>query len=240
MSAALGRRRAPGAAPRPPAAALALGGLGLRRLPPGRRASGADGAADRPVPARRSSTPPGWPRSCRASAQTPAGLFPAYRIGDGLPGRAGRLGAPGGRPGGPAASPSPPRSCSACPGRSSASATTAWRAGRRWRPGTACGSRRWRAWSARTRGRGYVEFRSLRGGLLLLLGPRQRPPPADHPGLRHERRAAAAGVRRAAAPLLGGEARLQDGEVPLGPITFLPTRTGGYWEDQGYEWFAGV
>lgn len=26
----------------------------------------------------------------------------------------------------------------------------------------------------------------------------------------------------------------------LSQITFLPTRTGGYWEDQGYEWFAGV
>jgi len=23
-------------------------------------------------------------------------------------------------------------------------------------------------------------------------------------------------------------------------VTFLPVRTGGYWEDQGYEWFAGV
>ncbi len=23
-------------------------------------------------------------------------------------------------------------------------------------------------------------------------------------------------------------------------INFLPTATGGYWEDQGYEWFAGV
>ncbi len=23
-------------------------------------------------------------------------------------------------------------------------------------------------------------------------------------------------------------------------VTFLPVRTGGYWEDRGYEWFAGV
>jgi DMSO/TMAO reductase YedYZ molybdopterin-dependent catalytic subunit len=23
-------------------------------------------------------------------------------------------------------------------------------------------------------------------------------------------------------------------------VSFLPVRTGGYWEDQGYEWFAGV
>jgi DMSO/TMAO reductase YedYZ molybdopterin-dependent catalytic subunit len=23
-------------------------------------------------------------------------------------------------------------------------------------------------------------------------------------------------------------------------VSFLPARTGGYWEDQGYEWFAGV
>lgn len=26
----------------------------------------------------------------------------------------------------------------------------------------------------------------------------------------------------------------------LSGVSFLPTRTGGYWEDQGYEWFAGV
>jgi len=23
-------------------------------------------------------------------------------------------------------------------------------------------------------------------------------------------------------------------------VAFLPVRTGGYWEDRGYEWFAGV
>jgi DMSO/TMAO reductase YedYZ molybdopterin-dependent catalytic subunit len=26
----------------------------------------------------------------------------------------------------------------------------------------------------------------------------------------------------------------------LAQISFLPVRTGGYWEDRGYEWFAGV
>jgi DMSO/TMAO reductase YedYZ molybdopterin-dependent catalytic subunit len=26
----------------------------------------------------------------------------------------------------------------------------------------------------------------------------------------------------------------------LAEVNFLPVRTGGYWEDQGYEWFAGV
>ena len=26
----------------------------------------------------------------------------------------------------------------------------------------------------------------------------------------------------------------------LAEVNFLPMRTGGYWEDQGYEWFAGV
>ena len=26
----------------------------------------------------------------------------------------------------------------------------------------------------------------------------------------------------------------------LSAVTFLPVRTGGYWENQGYEWFAGV
>jgi DMSO/TMAO reductase YedYZ molybdopterin-dependent catalytic subunit len=26
----------------------------------------------------------------------------------------------------------------------------------------------------------------------------------------------------------------------LSALSFLPSRTGGYWEDQGYEWFAGV
>jgi len=26
----------------------------------------------------------------------------------------------------------------------------------------------------------------------------------------------------------------------LTEINFLPNKIGGYWEDQGYEWFAGV
>jgi DMSO/TMAO reductase YedYZ molybdopterin-dependent catalytic subunit len=26
----------------------------------------------------------------------------------------------------------------------------------------------------------------------------------------------------------------------LTEVNFLPTKTGGYWENQGYEWFAGV
>ena len=25
----------------------------------------------------------------------------------------------------------------------------------------------------------------------------------------------------------------------LAEVSFLPERTGGYWEDRGYEWFAG-
>jgi DMSO/TMAO reductase YedYZ molybdopterin-dependent catalytic subunit len=26
----------------------------------------------------------------------------------------------------------------------------------------------------------------------------------------------------------------------LDEINFLPNKTGGYWEDQGYDWFGGV
>jgi DMSO/TMAO reductase YedYZ molybdopterin-dependent catalytic subunit len=26
----------------------------------------------------------------------------------------------------------------------------------------------------------------------------------------------------------------------LTAVNFLPAPTGGYWEDRGYEWFAGV
>jgi DMSO/TMAO reductase YedYZ molybdopterin-dependent catalytic subunit len=26
----------------------------------------------------------------------------------------------------------------------------------------------------------------------------------------------------------------------LTEVNFLPTRTGGYWEDQGYDWYGGV
>jgi len=26
----------------------------------------------------------------------------------------------------------------------------------------------------------------------------------------------------------------------LSEVNFLPDQTGGYWENQGYEWFAGV
>jgi hypothetical protein len=26
----------------------------------------------------------------------------------------------------------------------------------------------------------------------------------------------------------------------LSAVRFLPEATGGYWEDMGYEWFAGI
>jgi DMSO/TMAO reductase YedYZ molybdopterin-dependent catalytic subunit len=26
----------------------------------------------------------------------------------------------------------------------------------------------------------------------------------------------------------------------LTEVNFLPNKTGGYWEDQGYDWFGGV
>ena len=26
----------------------------------------------------------------------------------------------------------------------------------------------------------------------------------------------------------------------LTTVTFLPDRTGGYWEDRGYQWYAGI
>jgi len=39
--------------------------------------------------------------------------------------------------------------------------------------------------------------------------------------------------------MLGSQPRLQKRQVSA-EINFLPNRTGGYWEDQGYDWFGGV
>ena len=73
-----------------------------------------------------------------------------------------------------------------------ASATTAWRAGARSPPGTACRlAEMARHVGVDPRAR-YVEFRSFDAGLLVVVGPRERAAPADDPRLRHERRAAAA------------------------------------------------
>ena len=60
----------------------------------------------------------------------------------------------------------------------------------------------------------YRPLRLLRRQLLQRLGPRERPAPADDPRLRLQRPAADPRARRAAAPLLAGQARLQADQVP--------------------------
>jgi DMSO/TMAO reductase YedYZ molybdopterin-dependent catalytic subunit len=70
----------------------------------------------------------------------------------------------------------------------------------------------------------------------------------DLPSALHAQTLLAYGMNGAPLPLEhGGPLRLY-ASVKLGykmvkwlsRVTFLPARTGGYWEDQGYEWFAGV
>ena len=84
------------------------------------------------------------------------------------------------------------------------------------------------------------------GPLLREHRPDRRLPPADHPGLRHERPAVAGGARRAAAPAGRTPARLQAGQVRHAASRPSPTSPrsaggkGGFWEDRGYEWYAGI
>ena len=72
------------------------------------------------------------------------------------------------------------------------------------------------------------------------LGPRQRAAPADADRVRPGRQAAVTGVRRARARVFAGEARLQIDEVPDQRHVPAHERNGGYWSDQGYEWYAGT
>ena len=81
----------------------------------------------------------------------------------------------------------------------------------------------------------------VRRGLLVVLGPRQRASSADPARVRDEWPRFASGPWRAAPGLFRGQARLQKRQVSDAKSIFYPTRTGGgYWEDQGYDWFAGV
>ena len=85
----------------------------------------------------------------------------------------------------------------------------------------------------------YVEFRSFESGYYSSWDRES----AEHP-------------QTIFAYAMGGEPLLADYGAPLRlysavklgykmvkylyEVSFLPTRTGGYWEDRGYEWFAGV
>jgi DMSO/TMAO reductase YedYZ molybdopterin-dependent catalytic subunit len=68
---------------------------------------------------------------------------------------------------------------------------------------------------------------------------------ADPPGLRPQRQAAAGIQRRATALARGSAARLQAGQVHRKhragrSFAKIGSGNGGYWEDQGYEWYAGI
>ena len=90
--------------------------------------------------------------------------------------------------------------------------------------------------SPRCRLRGLPE---LRRRLPRELGHRQRDAPADADRVRHG--------RPSSAPAYGAPARLHS-PVKLGykntkyltRIVFMPQRNGGYWSDQGYEWYGGT
>src|SRR4029077_5152254 len=61
--------------------------------------------------------------------------------------------------------------------------------------------------------RALHQLRVVRRAVLEWMGPGERPAPANHPGVRHERQSAAAGARRAAAALFTHEARIQADQV---------------------------
>jgi len=85
----------------------------------------------------------------------------------------------------------------------------------------------------------YVEFRSFEGGYYSSW---------DLPSALHRQTILAYGMNSAPLPREYGAPLRLYSAVKLGykmvkwvtAVTFLPVRTGGYWEDQGYEWFAGV
>ena len=93
---------------------------------------------------------------------------------------------------------------------------------------------------------GHDRARPLgRHQILRLDRPDRRPPPADDPGLRHERQAPAGRERRAAARAGRAAARLQDAEIPhrielVDSFAAIGVGKGGYWEDSGYDWFGGI
>ncbi|RYZ44230.1 MAG: molybdopterin-binding protein [Myxococcaceae bacterium] len=86
---------------------------------------------------------------------------------------------------------------------------------------------------------GFVEFRSFDSGYYSSW---------DSPSALHAQTLLAYGMNgQPLEPGHGAPLRLYSG-VKLGykmvkyltTVRFLPTATGGYWEDRGYEWFAGV
>lgn len=236
MSAPLGRRRL---LVRAAAAggALALGGLGCDASRPQEGLLGRMGRlTDRLQevlfdPAKLAPELP-------ASAQTPAGLFPAYRLGPDYPA------APAGwalRVGGLVARPLTlsagelqrlPRTEL----RVRHHCVEGWSAVAAWHGVRLSEVARLAGADPRAR---YVELRSFEEGYYSCW---------DLASALHPQTILAYGMNGAPlAPEYGAPLRLYSA-VKLGykmvkylsQITFLPTRTGGYWEDQGYEWFAGV
>lgn len=85
----------------------------------------------------------------------------------------------------------------------------------------------------------YAEFRSFEGAYFSSW---------DLPSALHPQTILAYGMNGAPLPREYGAPLRLYSAVKLGykmvkwvaVLSFLPVRTGGYWEDQGYEWFAGV
>ncbi|RJS21336.1 molybdopterin-binding protein [Corallococcus sp. H22C18031201] len=86
---------------------------------------------------------------------------------------------------------------------------------------------------------GYVEFRSFDLGYASSW---------DRPSAMHAQTLLAYGMNGEPLPTAHGAPLRLYSAVKLGykmvkyltEVNFLPEPTGGYWEDQGYEWFAGV
>jgi len=173
-----------------------------------------------------------------AEAETPPGMFPAYRIGDFYPE------APGGwalTVGGLVARPATlsldelkrlPRTRL----RVRHHCVEGWSAVASWEGVRLSELARLVGADPRAR---YVEFRSFEEGYYSCW---------DLESVLHPQTILAYGMDGAPlAPEYGAPLRLYSG-VKLGykmvkylsVVSFLPMRTGGYWENQGYEWFAGV
>ena len=111
--------------------------------------------------------------------------------------------------------------------------------GRRSRRGKGCGSARSRSWTGLDPRVRYVEFRSFDAGYWSSW---------DLPSAFHPQTIMAYEMDGEPLPAGPGAPLRLYSAVKLGykmvkyltEVNFLPNRTGGYWENQGYEWFAGV
>ena len=124
------------------------------------------------------------------------------------------LGAGGGRKGAQAGAADPGDARRRCRGSATPSSTTAWKGGRRSPPGPACRWRRWWPWSSRRTDARYLRFDTFDANYYNGWDRESALHPQTILAYAFNDRPLDARARRAAAPLLAGQAGLQADQVP--------------------------